>query len=66
MMNPFIFLWWCNVESKTEDLLKKLRRRLVAFCQSPSTAPQIIVRVAKICGVKIPTEVEQEYGSKEP
>jgi hypothetical protein len=64
-MNPFTFLWWCNLEHQTEDLLKKLRRRLVAFFQSPSTAPQIIVKVAKICGIKIPTEVEKEYGSKE-
>jgi hypothetical protein len=53
------------VEPKTEDLLKKLRRRLVAFFQNPSTAPQIIVRVARICGIKIPTDVEKEYGSKE-
>jgi hypothetical protein len=55
-----------NVENNTEHLIKKVRRRLVAFFQNPSTAPQIIVKVAKICGIKIPTEVEREFGSKEP
>jgi len=39
---------------------------LMAFFQNPSTAPKIIVKVAKICGIKIPSEVENEFGSKEP
>jgi hypothetical protein len=48
------------VDPKTENLIKKVRRRLVAFLQNPSTAPQIIVKVAKICGIKVPTEVEND------
>jgi hypothetical protein len=54
------------MEKKVENLILKVRRRVVAFLQSPSAAPQIIVKVAKICGVKIPTEVEKKYGSEEP
>lgn len=54
------------MEPKIEDLLKKLRRRLVAFFQDPSAPPKIIVRVAKICGVRIPFEVDKKYGSDEP
>ena len=54
------------MEQNIDDLIKKVRRRVVAFLNSPATAPKIIVRVAKICGVKIPTEVEKKYGSNEP
>ena len=52
--------------SEFESLIKKVRRRLVAFIQSPSTAPKIIVTIAQACGIKIPFEVEKKYGSKEP
>jgi hypothetical protein len=48
-----------------ERLIKKIRRRLVAFIQSPSTAPKIIVAIAQACGIKIPLEVEKKYDSKE-
>jgi len=49
------------------NLIKKVRRRLVAFFNSPTTTPDIIIRIAKICGIKIPTELEKKYnGSEEP
>jgi len=54
------------MEQNIEDLIIKVRRRVVAFLNSPSVAPKIIVRAAKICGVKIPNEVEKKYGSNEP
>jgi len=50
-----------------EHLVKKVRRRLVAIFQNPATSPSIIVKVAKICSIKIPLEVEKHYyGSDEP
>jgi hypothetical protein len=53
-------------QPELEGLLKKVRRRLVAFFQQPTTSPKIIVKVAKDCGIKIPLEVSRHYdGSKE-
>lgn len=54
------------MDQNIDRLIKKVRRRLVAFLNSPSTAPKIIVRCAKICGIKIPNEIEEKYGSNEP
>ena len=44
-------------QQELDGLLQKVRRRLVAFFQQPTTSPKIIVEVAKICGIKIPLEV---------
>ena len=53
-------------QQELKRLLEKVRRRLVAFFQQPTTSPNIIVTVAKICGIKIPLEVSRHYdGSKE-
>ena len=53
-------------DQEIQNLVKKVRRRVVAFLNQPTTTPQIIVKVAKICGVKIPTEVNRKFGSEEP
>ena len=53
-------------QQELEGLLIKVRRRLVAFFQQPTTSPKIIVKVAKICGIKIPLEISRHYdGSKD-
>jgi len=54
------------MQQEIEGLLKKVRRRLVAFLQKPTTSPKIIVKIAKDCNIKIPSEVLRHYGSKEP
>lgn len=49
---------------KLANMIKKLRRRLIAFFQDPKTKEHIIVKVSKICGIKIPDEVKRKYGSE--
>jgi hypothetical protein len=52
-------------QQELKGLLEKVRRRLVAFFQQPTTSPNIIVKVAKICGIKIPLEVSKYYNGSE-
>lgn len=48
-----------DVENKTI----KLRRRLEEYLRS--TTPQMLIRVADVCNIKVPESVRKSYPSKD-
>jgi len=48
---------------QTEFMLRKLRRRIEEFLRS--TTPEMLIKVAEICRIKVPKKLTERFAKKD-
>jgi len=48
---------------QTEFMLRKLRRRVEEFLRN--TTPQMLIKIANLCRIKVPKKLEDKFTSKD-